>query len=94
MDWLKLNVIEQKDTIVSRTTNTDRIENYFNCSRQNGGSLDTPTAQHSKQMMQECPYVLSQLDQAREIMIMLQNIWKDKELLIICKRNYNYITSI
>ena len=38
------NVIEEKQTIVPRTTTTDGMENYFSCSRQNSGSGDAPTA--------------------------------------------------
>ena len=37
--------VKGKQKIVPRTTNTDGIENYFNCSRQIGGSGDAPTAQ-------------------------------------------------
>ena len=35
-------------TIVPRTTNTDGIENHFNCLGQNGGRGDTPTAQEQQ----------------------------------------------
>ena len=42
---IQMNVIQEKQTIVLRTTNTDGIKNHFSCSRQNGGSGDIPTAQ-------------------------------------------------
>ena len=45
---IQANVIEEKQTIVPRTTNTDGIENHFSCSRQNGGSGDAPTAQEQQ----------------------------------------------
>ena len=45
---IQANVIEEKQTIVPRTTNTDGIENYFRRSRKNGGSGDAPTAQEQK----------------------------------------------
>ena len=41
---IQMNVIQEKQTIVPRTTNTDGIENHFSCSKQNGGSGDAPTA--------------------------------------------------
>ena len=31
---IQVNVIEEKQAIVPRTTNTDGIENHFSCSRQ------------------------------------------------------------
>ena len=44
-----MNVIQEKQTVVPRTTNTDGIENYFSCSRQqNGGSGGALTAQEQQ----------------------------------------------
>ena len=43
-----MNVIQEKQTIVPRTTNTDEIENHFSYPRQNGGSGDVPTAQEQQ----------------------------------------------
>ena len=45
---IQANIIEEKQIIVPRTTNTDGIENHVSCSRQNGGSGDAPTAQEQQ----------------------------------------------
>ena len=45
---IQANLIEEKETFVPRTTNTDGIENYLSCSRQNGGSGDAPAAQEQQ----------------------------------------------
>ena len=45
---IQMNVIQEKQTIVPRTTNTDEIENHFSYPRQNGGSGDVPTAQEQQ----------------------------------------------
>ena len=45
------NVIEEKQTIVPRTTNTDGIENHFSCSRQNGEVMMPQQQKNNKQMI-------------------------------------------
>ena len=46
---IQANVIEEKQTIVPRTTNTDGIENNFSCSRQQScESGDAPTAKEQR----------------------------------------------
>ena len=51
--------MEEKQTIVPRTTNTDGIENHFICSRQNGGSGDSPTSQEIKNVARVSAFTAS-----------------------------------
>ena len=48
---IQANIIEEKQIIVPRTTNTDGIENNFSCSRQNGEVMMSQQRKNNKQMI-------------------------------------------
>ena len=82
---IQMNVIQEKQTIVLRTTNTDGIKNHFSCARQkNGGSWDAPTAQKQQTNDARASVFTVTAGPSKGNNASTPKIFEKKKILIIC----------